>query len=583
VIVVRSVRRRVRSGVDGDAGRSGSSGQALPLFALMLVVLLGFAALAIDVTRVYADLRFYRATADAASLAGAQDLQTGNTRTVTPANQQAAREHALTSLEQQLGGTRSGPGCNPTAQIADCALAGSPYHVWVTTPSPTCVTCQPLRSVQVTVKHPDYGLTFARILGQDEWDPEATSVAGLAYGRSYAIITLRPPKKLGATFDVKDITLGGGTIVNVSNGDVGSNSNMEYSGGASGTVMNIEDDYGMYYFDPLNAPMWNPFPPQPPTPTVQRLPSLIEDPNYQYPDMTGAPTYNDARTSQANTIPAVQSAFVDPTHTPAQQAGETACAAEAAKVDPTRYTFMATQDPKKIFCYNPGMYTGSSGPQSATIAIGTGEVGLLKPGAYYLTEGLDVGGHLVGGYEPSPAPGVALMFDESGPGNCPGCVFSGNNAVTIALNAGTRFPPPSGGGTAASAAIDWAGNPVITSGPSSPDPALIMTVLVKKDPACFVPTSSPFIEPSGCNAGKNKTMDIHGTGKLVLEGVQYMPTDNVEITGGSGTSGRVGQIISWTLKYDGGVAINQEGPGGEGPGILRIDAACSPSESCTYP
>ncbi len=77
------------------------SGQALPLFALMLVVLLGFSALAIDVTRVYADLRMYRATADSAALAGAQDLQTGTTRTVTlaqldrtPANMPCSRSRS---------------------------------------------------------------------------------------------------------------------------------------------------------------------------------------------------------------------------------------------------------------------------------------------------------------------------------------------------------------------------------------------------------------------------------------------------------------------------------------------------------
>jgi hypothetical protein len=297
--------------------------------------------------------------------------------------------------------------------------------------------------------------------------------------------------------------------------------------------------------------------------------------------MGNAPTFTDARTSKANTIPAVQSAFVDPTHTAQQQAGEAACAAEAAKVDPTRYTFMATQDPKQIYCFHPGVYAGSSGSASATIDIGTGQVGLLMPGAYYLQEGLIVGGngsYLIGGYEPS-APGVALMFDEHVNQN----IFKGNSADSIALNAGTRYPPTYSGGAPADAAIDWAGVSVVTSGPSSPTPPLVITLLVKKDPSCFVPTSSPWVEPSGCDALKDKTINIAGAGKIILEGVQYAPTDNVEISGGSGSDGRVGQIISWTLKYDGGIAINQQGPGAQGPGILRIDAACSPSVACTYP
>ena len=35
------------------------------------------------------------------------------------------------------------------------------------------------------------------------------------------------------------------------------------------------------------------------------------------------------------------------------------------------------------------------------------------PGVYYLKEGMDVGGRVIGGYEPGQ-PGVALMFDEAG-------------------------------------------------------------------------------------------------------------------------------------------------------------------------
>jgi len=271
--------RRHRSSTEPT--RSNESGQVLPLFALMLVVLLGFAALAVDVTRAYADLRFYRATADAAALAGAQDLQVPGTRNVTPAEQTAARSHALQSLEQSLGGT--GTGCVPSANIVGCALLPSPYVVAIKTPSPSCSSCDPLRSVQVTVRHPNYGLTFARVLGSDEWDVGTTSIAGLVFGRSYAIITLRPPKKLGATFDVKDIRLNGtGTIVNVHNGDVGTNANMEYAG--LGSVLNIDPGWGMYYFDPLSGPLWS-GPPMPPAQIVQKLRKVIKDPNYRYPCM----------------------------------------------------------------------------------------------------------------------------------------------------------------------------------------------------------------------------------------------------------------------------------------------------------
>jgi Flp pilus assembly protein TadG len=547
------------------------SGQVLPLFALFVIVLFGMAALAIDVSRAYADLRFHRAAADAAALAGAQDLQAPGSRAVTAAERAAALGHALESLEQRLGG--SGAGCVTTAtQVGPCMLAGRPYEVTITSPSPSCADCSPERSVQVTVRHPNYGLTFARALGSNEWDLGTTSVAGLVYGKAYTIITLRPPKKLGSTFDVKDITIDGGSRVDVDQGDVGSNANMNYSG--SGSILTLDPGYEMFFFPappPDEDQGWYPA-----GPTGTPNTTLINDPNYRYPLMTGslgtAPTYDDARTSQYATLPAVERADVD-----------AACLAESAKLDVTRYTFIATQPLDTIYCYNPGIYQSGSGAKNATITAGTGEVALLKPGSYYLKNGMDISGRLIGGYEPG-SPGIAVMFDEAGPGNCSSCVFVGNNALSIALNAGTRFPATFGGGVPATAARDWDNQLVETSGPMSPTPPLPLTMLVKKDSSCTVPTSAPFVEPSACNASRNQTINIFGNGDIVLGGVQYMPTDNVTIGGSSSSNGRVGQIISWTLKYSGGIHINQEGPGTEGNGILRIDSACSaPGEPCTHP
>jgi hypothetical protein len=549
------------------SGRPAASGQVLPLFALFLIVLFGMAALAIDISRAYSDLRFYRSSSDAASLAGAQDLQFAGSRTVTPADQQRARGHALESLELRLNGTATG--CGPTsADIIDCPISGTGFLVNVKTPSPSCSSCDPQRSVQVTVRNPNYGLTFARLFGSNQWNIGTTSISGLVFGKSYTIITLRPPKELGSTFTVNDITINGGSVVNVNNGDVGSNSNMNYSG--SGSILTLDSGYNMYYFPappPDDDPGWFPSPPG--TPNSR----LITDPNYRYPLMSGslgtAPTYTDARSSMAGPLPLPVQNGTDPT-----------CAAEIAKVDPARYTFMATTPPTDVYCYNPGIYDTTGARQ---IKVASSHVALLKPGAYYLKGGLDVSGRLIGGYEPG-APGVALMFDE-----CRNtCTFAGNNFPTVALNAGTKFPASYTGGAAATAARDWDNQLVQTSGPDSPTPPLPLTILVKKDTdgpggtqGCYVPTSAPFVEPAACNASNNQTINIFGNGDIVLEGVQYAPTDNIAIGGNSGSTGRVGQIISWTLKYAGGIGINQEGPGSLGNGILRIDAACSaPGEPC---
>ena len=59
------------------ARRRGEHGQALVLIALWLTLLLGFAALAIDVGRFYSERRFLQNAADAAALAGARALHSG--------------------------------------------------------------------------------------------------------------------------------------------------------------------------------------------------------------------------------------------------------------------------------------------------------------------------------------------------------------------------------------------------------------------------------------------------------------------------------------------------------------------------
>jgi hypothetical protein len=107
-----------------------------------------------------------------------------------------------------------------------------------------------------------------------------------------------------------------------------------------------------------------------------------------------------------------------------------------------------------------------------------------------------------------------------------------------------------------------------------------MTLLVKKDPTCFVPPF-PEHEPTACDANHNTTLNLAGGGSLDIEGVQYAPTDNIKINGGSTGTGQAGQIWAWTLFYSGGTQINQQGAGNNGPGTLRLDAACTaPGTPC---
>lgn len=561
--------------------RKRQSGQVLVLFAGGLIGFVALAALVIDLGMVYSTQRTERSLADAAALAGAQDLTTSDVDRTVPAGAYiTARGHALDTIYGALGLAEPSPGCNTTtdaANVLNCPIG--PYLVDVKAdPSPSWLNVNPYRAVQVTVRNPDVPLTFARLFGQHDWSVAITSVAGLGFNKSYAIITLRPPKALGSTFNVNDIVLNSnGGIVNVKHGDVGTNANMSYAG--LGAVMNIDTGYGLYYFDPYNGPKWWPSPPIPPNQTVLRLPNLIADPAYRYPDMTNAPTYTDARTGQVSATPpstlAVERADLNPN-----------CLALAKSV-PNVYSFMPSVGAMtaagggNVYCYKPGIYQSGTGAQNAQIVVGPSDIALLYPGAYYLKNGLQANGRLIGGFV-GGSEGVALMFDESGPGNCSQCVFVGNSALTMALNVGTKFPPGTSG-TAATAALDWGTTPTkVDTGTLGPTPPLILTVLVKKDTggsggtqACVVPTTAPFIEPSGCQDSKNQTISIAGGGQLAIEGVMYAPTDNAAISGSSDNNGTVGQIIAWTVSYSGSSTLNQQGPNSQGPGVLHLDTACS--------
>lgn len=526
-----------------SASRARARGQVIVILALGFVVLLGLAALAIDVSRAYAEIRSDRSVADAASLAGAQELQIPGTRDVTVAEQIAARARALALLESRLGG--SAAGCSPNANVKDCPVAGTPYVVSVTTPSPICIQCNALRALQVQVRYPAFGLTFAHVLGQGDWDIGATSVAGLVWGKQYGVVTLRPPKKLGSTFDVNDIVLDGtGTILRVHNGDIGVNANMVLKGVGADVI--LDSGYAVYHFDPI--PDWTP------PPDEQWIPDLIPDPNYTIPARPTDPAYT----------------YAD------MAAGEdtTTCADEIAKLSPAYGIDVATPNVK---CYNPGIYQAFLDVPGG-IPVTTA---LLKPGVYFFDDGADISGKLIGGYEKSK-PGVSLVFQECRNPPPSDCALSAESAGLISINIGDALPGTTGG-SEATAAIGWDGVPVETSGNASPNPPLLMSLVVVPDPTCFVPTSAPFIEPPACDANENKTLQMPGGGSLWVAGLQYAPTDNVVITGGSSTEGRIGQIVSWTIEYKGGSTMNHYVQESESNGVLRIDEACSPGSPCALP
>lgn len=504
-------------------------GQTLVLFALILTVLVGFSALVVDVGWKYASERQYQAVTDAASLAGAQDLQpVSRGAPPTFSDYTSARVNALrVVLDSMIGPGASAPGCLPAADIVYCPLPGGQFRVSIRTPSPNCVDCVPARSVQVTIHEPNHQVTFAQVLGQTTWHLSRTSVAGLTYAPNYTIVALRPVKPVGATTEIRDIRLDGGTQVIVRNGDVGTNSNMDYASCTS--LVKLDPGYNTYHFD--SPPSWLVLCAKP---DAKPVGSMIADPGYVIP---AAPS-------------PVHSSLVS-----ARDADPVCQALVTAKIVTTaNYGSLVPTVPGsggiawgKVKCYNPGTY-------NVPLGDGPGELTVLKPGLYYFNQGLDIKSSIIGGYDPTEL-GVSLVFPRLQE-------FKQANGAVI-LNAGTKWRNPAGAEPATAPAM------------TGTTPNLKITLIVQRDSNCEV--KLPY--NTGCGDLSNKTIKLTGGTAMYLAGVQYAPSDNVTVTGNSSGDGYIGQIWGWTLDYKGNnTVINQEGLQPDGPGIMRIDTACSPGE-----
>lgn len=540
----------------GQAGRA-TRGQALVIVALMFVVLLGFVGLAIDVSSAYAARRFERSVADAAALAGAQDLQTLASEAVTPAQQVAAREHALQSVKNQLGASGTGGTCDPNANIVDCVLTPGPYHVSISTPATTCLSnpsgcdSHPLHSVQVSIHNPGFETAFARLFGSRTWDVGITSVAGLSFATKYAVITLQPPKiknnQTDANLCQNLVVDGNGTVLNVVTGDIGTNTSAATTNQGLIRLNNGNYASNTYYIEHLDIldtascgvntnPTWSVDahgnPPGLP------IGELINDPSYMYAQLplsggNAAPTFQD-QDDPAAQVPCTDPSVNYPSDELTQQ-------------------FLTAPEGGVTTCYRPGIY-------EKPFTVANKNVAYLAPGAYKFLGGLTVNSVLAGGLV-NTATGVVLVFPQSKAFN------ANNSSAVVVLNTGGRACDADG--CRASPAVDFTGAPVQTP------QGLVLTVEVERAPApnaCFVGTTP---SNADCKPQLNTSVKLTAAELVQIAGVIYGPSDNMSITGGSEQEGLVGQIVSWTVMYTGQSILNQSYPGNVGMGVLRLDRACS--------
>jgi hypothetical protein len=109
-----------------------------------------------------------------------------------------------------------------------------------------------------------------------------------------------------------------------------------------------------------------------------------------------------------------------------------------------------------------------------------------------------------------------------------------------------------------------------------------MTILVEPDQTCLAP-DFPFTEPTNSCSNRQPQIKLPGGGHLWVAGVQYAPTDNTTVTGSSPQEGVLGQIVSWTITFDGNSTLNLLAFNLDDLGVLRLDPACSPTVSVCNP
>jgi hypothetical protein len=553
------------------------AGQVLPLAALMMVVLIAIVGLAIDVSQAFTEQRWERSVADSASLAGGQDLQQPGRLLPTGPERINARRTAMHVLVAELKASSTpstliGSSC---LLAAGCALPGTPYmasiYAGVETglPSPTCLDCVPERAVQVAVWQPSFGLTFSRVLGFSTWNVKAASVAGVVFARQYGVVTLRPTDPRGPSDgNEKDLFVTGGSKVIVGDGDVITNTNVICSGSTSEVQIETLKGFAIYHYDPYEGWVTGSGKCLNPPPGVQ-VTSPVADPGYSIPQRSPAtppiPTYNNA--SQAmGTDPAGPNP--DPNYT-------TRCAAQQASV-PALYhelkTGLQINNPAFVIanCVRPGIYNfmldakdNNSGPPVAW---------LLEPGVYFFDYGVNVQSTLIGGYV-ADQPGVALVLLEAkNQSGKPGQMTTSGSTSLLSLNFGDAYLNPGG---------HWA---TAANGPqglvSTPSPGgVLLTLMVEPDRVNCLPITA--VESTACKNTENDriTLKLTGGGNIFLAGVQYAPTDNVQLKGNSGQASDVGAMWGWTITFNSSV-FNIRTANPQLLGVLRLDRACSPGNTC---
>lgn len=512
-------------------------GQVLVLFALGLVAFVGIAALATDYGYWLQEKRGLQNAADAAAQAGVSELLK---RPITSAKQDAATEHAMEYVDDQLGlGLKANGQINCAAAAAsdpagngfgpeDCTGYQGPDRIVIRTPVDATTSCRGVawgnRAVTVRIDRRSTRF-FSQIFGgaNPQIDVCATSAI---QGGSLAVAVLKPNQTAPGVFDTQPnnstITMklaGSDTFIRIWGGDVGINS----------------------LFSAAGAP-----PPQSPNQPAyvkfmtaggtgisdNHMLMTIENPIPMTWDVTAKQVRTEGLTT-AETDDLYHAPIHLPTYIPIPGWGNALYTSLAGADAGTAPSTVTSSDPANGTCTDPvGGLAGMAPGKYDLLAVGVGQRRWLCPGVFHFVKKNGTQGLQLASNSAIAGQGVTLVFESDSAAR----IDSGS---ALLLN------------------CDPAGDAACGS-PQAPGPWT--TGDVRHD----IPIAI-WIEPvPGCDpllvacsdSTSSAVFDMQGGAGMNVRGLIYGPTDNMKIAGNNLHHGS-GEIWAWTLEYKGNSTLDQ--------------------------
>lgn len=517
--------RRIRGSDHATAAR----GQVLALFALFLIVLLGFTAIAVDYGTYLLARREYQNVADAGAIAGAAYM----TRPLTPAKEADARAAAWEAVRTKLG--LSG---TPNEAQLNAGWTEGEWTVWVSTPASdagadylgdSSITGN--ASVYVRVQKPNPSF-LGRFFNYNGRTIRGWATAGNLPSR-WAVLALCP-RNGDCPSSAESVALSGtNTVLKVIEGDLGSNWGLKINSNAADRLQ-LPGDSQAYLEDItcgasrfLCYPNPNVSDGSGTGKRVRVLPDLVQDPNYPEPswidDGTAVPWRGNGNNdvnipNGSGTVQNATGADVD-------------CSPTSPRIGPGRYRDIDI-DANSCVVFDP---TYNQAAPGTPLPLDQ------RPGIYVITRNFDIGNDsfVIGD-------GVTIFWTNSAnPFNPSGgiVVNQGNDGSSVVPANEWKY-----------GAWTTLGNPTWTTADGVATPAWIT-------PASTRERGIAFYVRRASGSTHTAIFNMSGTSPLMFKGILYGPTDNVNVSG-AGSQAAVGQIIGWTVGYNGNTTITQlfDGP-----------------------